>query len=566
MLRAKLSDAQPISAPQSGKANLSDVTPVEDNDSTHEFDSKAPVSLSAPPKVGSIPWMKQKAYATLTWGANQLPAVEGTIGGAGGALLGEVADPLGGGVPGAIVGAGVGGAHGEYDRQRIIDAAGLDPYADPKTKTVGHRTLAMAKEGLNQAGAEVVGIGAGLMLRPTLGRSLAKLYNAGGIDYGDGMGQGRLKTVIKDLMETEKAPGGKAVTIQDFVNTIDKTKEEVGAKADTALNAPVSVGGKTVLLRDMAPDPVPISNLIKNFATKDGGIIKRASLTGSDPSVTAAKKYLRMIKDRALTFEQKPWTYGQLATERMRINRELSDFYAMTPGEKQTFLKENPLFEVDKAIADHIRDVTYPEMDKAAGFPKGTTKSLQEKRGILMQMDTEVRKNLQKLQNKTVQMKGEGLADKVSPSGYITSEGKPGGSFHRIQRVFHTPSGVASADKKVSQAFGHAPLTKLRKGITTPFGSKKAGNEILASPVRELVEHFKDDQPTPPPQDGDDDFGPQSSVARPKDLIEKAKKMNPAASGQTAYTHVAVNPATGHRIGSNSGREWFDIQTGARIA
>lgn len=60
-------------------------------------------------------------------------------------------------------------------------------------------------------------------------------------------------------------------------------------------------------------------------------------------------------------------------------------------------------------------------------------------------------------------------------------------------------------------------------------------------------------------------IGGQSSVSTPKELIERAKQLNPSAQGQTDYTHIAVNPATGHRIGSNGGA-WFDLQTGAKVA
>ena len=48
--------------------------------------------------------------------------------------------------------------------------------------------------------------------------------------------------------------------------------------------------------------------------------------------------------------------------------------------------------------------------------------------------------------------------------------------------------------------------------------------------------------------------GPQSSVKPP------------AAQGQVAYNHIAVNPVNGHRIGSSDGITWRDIQTGQQVA
>lgn len=61
-------------------------------------------------------------------------------------------------------------------------------------------------------------------------------------------------------------------------------------------------------------------------------------------------------------------------------------------------------------------------------------------------------------------------------------------------------------------------------------------------------------------------IGPQSSVATPRELLERAKQLNPAAQGQVAYNHTAVNPATGHRIGSNDGVRWVDLQTGVEVS
>jgi len=60
-------------------------------------------------------------------------------------------------------------------------------------------------------------------------------------------------------------------------------------------------------------------------------------------------------------------------------------------------------------------------------------------------------------------------------------------------------------------------------------------------------------------------IGGQSSVSTPKDLIDKAKQRDPSAQGQVAYAHTAVNPDTGHKIGSN-GNGWFDVQTGQQVA
>jgi hypothetical protein len=566
MPRAKLSDAQPIPAPQSGKANLSDVTPIEGNDSAHELDSQAPVSLSAPPKFGSIPWMKQKAYSTLAWGANQLPTAEGIVGGVGGAILGEAADPLGGGVPGGIAGAGLGGAHGEYDRQRIVDAAGLDPYAKPKTP--GQRMVEMAKEGAGQAAGEMVGMGVGKVLRPTLERSLAKLYFAGKLKYGDPLDGGDLEKVIHDVMDTEKAnktpklgghPDNKAVTVGDFLDTISQSKKEIGQEVDIQNALPITQNGKTVMLGQAHADSIPIVNAITSKATDSPSIVKMAKLNPAGKEAV----YLEKIRREALNFQQHPWTYAELTDRRIHLNQELAPIYSLPPGEQRVYLLEHPDLAYKKAEAEAIRDVIYPQMDKAAGNPLGTTAALQNKRGALMSLENQVNEHLSNLKTTSRQAQGAPLTQKANISSYGTSSGKPGFAVHRLTSLVHTPNVERQADKKVAQAFGNTIGSKVRKAVTTPLGSEKLGNELLSLPLRELVNPSQPSQKKP---EEDNSSGGQSSVVKPKDLIGRAKQMNPSATGQVAYTHTAVNPATGHKIGSNSGSEWFDIETGQQVA
>jgi len=132
-------------------------------------------------------------------------------------------------------------------------------------------------------------------------------------------------------------------------------------------------------------------------------------------------------------------------------------------------------------------------------------------------------------------------------------------------------AGEAAMWKTVAAALTHPEQAeKLLSGLRhtvriLPYWGAAGYNAVkpIHGKVNEIIEKSKQDLI------GDSvssPFGERSSVSKPKDLIEKAKQLNPTANGQTAYTHYAVNPATGHRIGSRSGREWFDVQTGARVA
>lgn len=607
----KLSDAQAIpdqstasskggSDSQSRTMNLSDATPLPKNDPVVDkwntlsrsekdnyfqslpaaeqarfssrvgmWNSKEPVNVSAPPATGSIPWMKQKAYALANWGVNQIPNIEGSAGGLAGGLLGEVVDPAGGGIIGGLAGSALGGASGEHHRQQVVDAFHMDPYADPITP--GQHLKNMAVEGGKQAAAEAMGMGTGKILRPTLERSMAKLYYAGNLKHGDPLGPGDLEKVMNDLVATEKQ-SGKAVTVRDLYDTIHHTKNDIGQEVDLQYALPITQNGKTVLFGQYHPNPDPIVNAIQSKLTSDPSVVKLAGINQAGPEAA----YLQRVRQEALNFSQHPWTFSELADRRIHLNNEIQAIYSLPPGEKRMAMLASPDLAYKKAEADAIRDITYPEMDRLSNKPPGTTQALQEKRGALMSLENQVNEHLGNLKTKAKQAQGAPPLEKTNISTYGTSSGKPGFGVHRLQGLVHTPNPEAKADKQVARAFGNTVGTKVRKAISSPFGevhsskepltpNDKVGNQLLSLPLRMIFHHPTKFEPTLPPEEDEGTPEPQSSVARPKDLIEKAKQLNPSAQGQNDYTHVAVNPATGHKIGSNGG-VWYDLQTGVKVA
>jgi len=513
--------------------------------------------MQASPAVGSIPWMKEKAYAGLTWGANQLPAIMGTGGGIVGGVIGGAINPLGGEGPGAVIGAGILGAAGEAGRQGVLHAEGYDKYEGPKTMV--SRIGDMSWAGGEQAASELGARGLTKWLRPTLDRSIAKLYYAGNLDVGEALGKGDVETVIHDLLRTEKATG-KAVTLRDFVGVIGDAKKDIGQQVDIQMALPITQNGQAVMLGQAHANPAAIITAIKSKA-HDPSIVKLAGINKAGKEAA----YLARVDQEALNFQQHPWTYAELADRRIHLNQELAPIYALPKGEQRIYLLEHPDLAFKKAEAEAIRDTVYPVMDHLSNKPKGTTRALQNKRGALMSLEDQATKHLGNLRTTTLKAQGANPWDKINASGYVTSSGKPGGAIHRVTSLFHTPNDLARADTQVKSAFGHGAGPNIRRVITTPFGSKTAGDQILALPLRELV------NPSIPakPEDEDTPDGPQSSVApvaSPRELIERAKGLNPAATGQTAYNHLAVHPVSGHRVGSIDGKTWFDVQTGAKVA
>lgn len=518
-------------------------------------------SVSAPPKTGSIDWMKEKAQNFLTWSANQLPTVGGVGGGIGGAAIGGASTAgAGGEFPGAVIGAAAGGGAGEVARQYILHKQGYDKYDDPASKTLGKRALGVAAEAGGQAAGEIVGQGLGKLLRPTLERSLAKLYYAGGIKYGNALGKGDLETVIHDLIATEKSGAGKATTVGDLLGVIKQTKDDIGRKVDLQLALPINQNGRTVMLGQAHANSTPIVNAINSMATADPSIVKEAHLNPAGKEAA----YLEHIRKEALKFSQTPWTYQELTSKRIRLNNELEPLYTLPPGEQRKYLLENPNLAVAKAQADAIRDVIYPKMDLLSGKPMGTTAEMQGKRGSLMSIENQVNEHLSKLKTNARQAKGAPPMEKVNVSTYGTTGGKPGLAFHRLTGLVHTPDPESKANRQVAKAFVHGVGPNIRKVLSTKPGQELMSLPVrlLAKPLRELVNPTQDDdKKTPEPQ--------SSSVTppSPKELMEKAKHINnPAATGQVAYAHTAVNPQNGHRIGSHDGQTWFDHVTGSQVA
>lgn len=544
------------------------------------FESQQPVNVSTPPTADfsdfeknpspqtlgtsvakSIPWMKQKALATVNAGANWLPTAGGVVGGGVGGAVGTAGIPGVGTTGGAVIGAGIGGGTGEAARQYIQHKTGYDQFEDSKDKTLGTRAKGVVKEGMFQATGEASGQLAGKWLRPTLERSLSKLYYAGGLSHGDPLGGGDLESVMDDILATEKQTG-KAVTVRDFYDTVNQAKKDVGQEVDMKMSAPIKLkSGQVVPLGKAEAPPTEIVNAINSLLTADPSIVKRAALNKAGKEAA----YLQNIKKEALAFSQKPWTYEELASERIRLNNELSPIYTLPPGEKRVYMLDHPNLAVAKAEADAIRDTTYPMMDRLSGEPPGTTAALQNKRGALMRLETQINEHLGDIKTKARKAQGAPPLEKVNISSYGTTGGKPGLAVHRLSGLVHTPNPEATADRQVKKAFGHGAGTNIRRVITTPGGSKKAGDELLSMPLRMLLNNYQNDKTTPKPKD-DDSSDNQSSVASPKDLKERAKKLNPVGQGQVAYAHHAVNSATGHRVGSNDrGKTWYDVRTGEPV-
>jgi hypothetical protein len=130
-----------------------------------------------------------------------------------------------------------------------------------------------------------------------------------------------------------------------------------------------------------------------------------------------------------------------------------------TPADKARFLSQHPDFEIDKAEADALRDLIYPQMDRAAGKPPGYFENLQRKRGALMSIEDQAQEHVQNLRMRSKQARGAPISDPLH--AYASGAGR--GHVGLYTRLTHlrAPDVAKRADKQVARAFQHTIGSKV---------------------------------------------------------------------------------------------------------
>ena len=286
---------------------------------------------------------------------------------------------------------------------------------------------------------------------------------------------GAIEAVMPEITAAEKVKPAK--TVKGFLDVVKDVKNKVGLEVDASLRTPIVQNGKSVPLSGAQANVVPVADDIKTLIAKHPS------------NLQMNKSFIAAIKRRATSYSS-PKTYGWLTDRRIVLNDELNKFYALPEADKHAYLAAHPEFEIDKAEADAIRDLVYPQMDKAAGKPAGYFADLQKKRGALITLEKSASKNIEKLTEKAKTAKGAPITDRVN--AYGTSSGRVGLST-KAASLLHAPNPLAKADKQVARAFLHTPGTKTGQLLGTPVGK-----EILALPLRLLFNPDETDEFTGP--------------------------------------------------------------------
>ena len=415
-------------------------------------------TVRATPPLLSFPGIKSAALTLRDKAVNALPAIGGVVGGLIGGAAGSESGP--GAIIPATAGAAAGGGLGEDVRQFMTEHF----HPEDKKMTAKEAAKGIGKQAGLQGASELLPGIVGAIVKPA--STIEKLSFVGNLGPRED-----IQPALQELQQTERQAGNQVKNVGDYLSILDQTKNRIGTEVSASLKTPITTKVGKVPLGATEADTTEVSNALSNLATKHP----------SDVQMNPNK--LKMFRDRALDYQKNKRSYSWLFDRRQVLNEELNRFYSLaTPGEQATYLFQHPGFEADKAEADAIRDVIYPQMDRAAQKPSGYYANLQRKYGSISRVENATKKNLEKLAAKGKVQRGAPISQRTSLSTYASEGGKPGFSLHRLQGVFARPNPAGALDTAAKSAFGHSALTKTGSAL-----SSNVGREVLALPLHYLA-------------------------------------------------------------------------------
>lgn len=261
-----------------------------------------------------------------------------------------------------------------------------------------------------------------------------KLFFAGNLP--DTLHPAEVQAVLPDLAEAAKGKGPP--------KTVGALSENINA---AKANSSSEVGRAMFNLRGEKFSTQPIADAIKSHITPEMEMTK-------DGQAMA-----KALNKAAAEYTEKAWTAEQLHFKRIRANADLASFYKKGTIGQYGDVKTNVGVMVDKAVGDTIRDIMYPEMDRAVGAPPGYYRSLLTRHGTLIEMGDAVSEQATALAAKTAKIRGgPRLGENVSL--YQSHMGVPGVSAHKIQNIFKHQNPLAKANAAVSRAYSGRPVPK----------------------------------------------------------------------------------------------------------
>ena len=411
-------------------------------------------TVEAAPTPLSKRGIEDRLLTARDWLVNSLPAIGGFAGGMVGLVSGSETGP--GAIGTAAAGASAGGVLGEDARQVLTE------HFHPEDKRMGPGEAALrlavagGEQGLQELGGQVGGKVAGRVMNAAGTRVLPEvafekypilksvfavgegaspraaqhLTAAASTKQTAGTTLEAVTNTLGDLEgEFSKLPPGKK-TVGDFLTAVNARKTAMNLESGVAM-MPIA-GVKTV--------PTGISDSVRKLI--------RSYMTNTAEG-RAARKYL--VK-RAAEFDHE-WTFRQLDELRTDMASQLAKHRMKGSVAKYTAEKGDLDLAIDNAILDGLRETVYPEMDRAAGRPKGYFEELKGKQSSLIALQ-------EILDTRIKDLSGQQAMSEVAPrfssenlSGSMHPGSMPRLGAYGLRQVIAPTRELESASKHVSKAF-----------------------------------------------------------------------------------------------------------------
>ena len=296
---------------------------------------------------------------------------------------------------------------------------------------------------------------------PSQKKTVGKLAFASGKDT-----TAPIEAVLGDLKATV-AKAGAPKSVGDFLKTVDDTKTGLNQEYANALGP--HAHQKTM--------PKSISDRI------------RALETPNMQQTAQGRLEAKRIRGAAVEFE-KPWTLGQLDAERMDANSRLNAYEKKSIADQYSNLKTNRNAAIDKAIADGVRETVYAEMDRLSGKPSGYFRSVKDRIGNLMRLQSSLDEKVTDLHDVSARTAGAPAWSRARVGTTVSSSATPRSWVSNLGALIHTPNPEGQASSAVRGAFRTPQLSPLVAGmplkalLSGDFSKKKTPGQFEVYPLK----------------------------------------------------------------------------------
>ena len=265
-----------------------------------------------------------------------------------------------------------------------------------------------------------------------------------------------LRAVTREVNPKTGAKFGTPSTVGEFVDQVSAAENKLNKEYANALGPHASSPGP------ITPNGTfPVSDAILKLLDKVGD---------TTPEDKAARAY---IKKTAALF-QKPLTLDELNRQRIAANGRLYSFENKSDVAQYAASGANSGTAVDRAIANTVRDVVYPEMDRLTGKPPGYFRDLQNRVGNLFRLQSDAKQFGTAVHQKSMVERGSTPLERLRPGGAVSMRGGIHGYISNIPALFKAPDPEAEANAAVRSGYG------LRQRLQPP-------PEVMSVPLSALV-------------------------------------------------------------------------------